>query len=92
MYHSSKRIVATLKLDTTTVERGRTLAVYRAQKAERKAKKARQLVSSIGNQPTLDVNSRKQYFEWSKQDRRLGTKGLLSTIILEEDDSSDIGL
>lgn len=74
--------------DVVEVE-GRTLASYRAEQAEKRARKAR--FSVVGNlKPRLVAN--KPDSQWLKHGKGIGTTGLLSTTILEEDDdSSDAG-
>ena len=86
-------IVGTLGIDKTVEERGRTLASYRAEKAEKQAKQARQSLLRVGLKPMrLDSARRDEYSDWLKQDRGPSrTKGLLSTTILEEEDSSEAG-
>ena len=78
-------IVGTLGIDKTVEERGRTLASYRAEKAEK--------LPRVGLKPMrLDSARRDEYSDWLKQDRGPSrTKGLLSTTILEEEDSSEAG-
>ena len=86
-------IVPTLGIDKAAEERGRTLASYRAEKAERQARKARQSLPRVGLRPIrLDAAPKDEYSDWLKQDRGPGrTKGLLSMTILEEEDSSEAG-
>ena len=86
-------IVGSLGIDKTAEERGRTLASYRAEKAEKQAKQARQSLPRVGLKPMrLQPASRDEYPDWLNQDRGPGrTKGLLSTTILEEEDSSEAG-
>lgn len=92
LHYSINYIVTSLKLDATPEGSGRSLATYRAQKAERRARKATRLLANVGRrQPMHDGSIREQHSEWSKQNRGLGTKGLLSTTIIEEDDSSETG-
>ena len=93
LHYSTKYIVTSLKLDASTEEGERTITTYRAQKAERRARKAMQLLANVGGlRPMHDGSIREQHSERSKQNRGFGTKGLLSTTIIEEDDSSEAGL
>jgi len=85
-------MVRSLGIDRIAEERGRTLSSYRAEKTERQAEKIRQTLPKIGLKPTrLDTGLKEEYSDWLKQDKGFGTKGLLSTTILEEDDSSEAG-
>ena len=85
-------MVRTLGIDRIAEERGRTLSSYRAEKTERQAEKIRQTLPKIGLKPMrLDTGLKEKYSDWLKQDKGFGTKGLLSTTILEEDDSSEAG-
>ena len=71
--------------------RGRTLASYRAEKQAKQARQARFPPLSSGlKSPQVDGALRDDYSDWLKQGRT-GTTGLLSTTILEEDDSSEAG-
>ena len=89
LHHLTRYVIRALGIDVASEERGRTLASYRAEKAEKQAKKARHVVQGSLLSPRLDSSFKDEYSEWSK--RGLGTKGLLSTTILEEDDSSEAG-
>ena len=91
LHHSIRFIIRAFGMDSASEERGRTLASYRAEKAERQARKARYAIQGSLLSPRLDSSFKDEHSEWSTQNRGLGTKGLLSTTILEEDDSSDAG-
>jgi len=92
LHYSMTLIVRSLRIDGTAEERGRTLSSYRAEKTERQAEKMRQTLPKVGLKPMrLDTGLKEEYSDWLKQDKGFGTKGLLSTTILEEEDSSEAG-
>ncbi|MCJ1403267.1 hypothetical protein MMC11_006490 [Xylographa trunciseda] len=92
LHYSINFIVRTLGIDRVTEERGRTLSSYRAEKSERQAQKTRQTLPKVGLKPMrLDAGLKEDYSDWLKQDKGFSTKGLLSTTILEEEDSSEAG-
>ncbi|MCJ1388352.1 hypothetical protein MMC18_001198 [Xylographa bjoerkii] len=92
LHYSINFIVRSLGIDRVAQERGRTLSSYRAEKTERQAKKMRQTLPKVGLKPLRpDTVLKEEYSDWLKQDKGFGTKGLLSTTILEEEDSSEAG-
>ena len=48
-------------------------------------------MTTLGPQNVHSDARTKEYAEWLRQDTRPGKRGLLSTTILEEDDSSEAG-
>ena len=96
-------IIKTFGIDKASEERGRTLAAYRAEKAAKQARKARQTLPRVGvdlKPLRVDNALKDEYAEWLRREkspvisphlRSPGTRGLLSTTILEEDDSSEAG-
>jgi len=92
LHYSTDFIVRILGIDKVTEQRGRTLSSYRAEKKERQIKNQRRTLPKIGLKPMkLDTGLKEEYSDWLKQDKGFSTKGLLSTTILEEEDSSEAG-
>ena len=84
--------MTTLNLNAAQHERGRTLASYRAQHKEKHAKNARISMPRVDMRPKIGGTLKDDNSEWLKQqDKNQAMKGLLSTTILEEDDSSEAG-
>ncbi|MCJ1481847.1 hypothetical protein MMC06_002006 [Schaereria dolodes] len=91
LHYISGFFITAFNFNAGTEERGRTLASYRALQKEKLARKARLTVSGDQSSHKAGGMLRDDYSEWSKHDKGLGVKGLLSTTILEEDDSSEAG-
>ncbi|MCJ1382900.1 hypothetical protein MMC17_006013 [Xylographa soralifera] len=92
LHYSIKFLVRNLGIDRIAEERGRTLSSYRAEKTEKQAEKIRQTLPKVALRPMrLDTGLKEEYSDWLKKDKGFGTKGLLSTTILEEEDSSEAG-
>ncbi|MCJ1434111.1 hypothetical protein MMC27_003477 [Xylographa pallens] len=92
LHYSMTFVIKNLRIDGSGEERGRTLSSYRAEKTERQAEKIRQTLPKVGLKPKrLDTGVKEEYSKWLKQDKGFATKGLLSTTILEEEDSSEAG-
>src|SRR5271154_5773733 len=88
LHYTTKILAAALGMNRMTEERGRTVASYRAELAEKEAKKARHFVSRHGLLPKIDMKIEGYSSDWLKSPV---SQGLQSTTILEEDDSSDAG-
>ena len=88
LHYSSGFVIAVLKLDQAPVQPKRTLAKYRAEK-QKKAAIVKMTVPLSGARPRFDGVLKEEYSDWIRQDKGRGKKGLLSTTILEEDDSSE---
>ena len=80
-----------LKLDKAPAQPGRTLASYRAEKPKKQAAKAKMTMPLIEATPRVEGALKEEYSDWLRQEKGQGKKGLLSTTILEEDDSSEAG-
>lgn len=92
IHQLAKFLIRVLGIDKASEERGRTLASYRAEKAERQAKKTRHSLPQIGLKPLrLDSALKDEYPDWLKQDKSPSTKRPSFTTILEEEDSSEAG-
>jgi len=92
LYYCSGFIVATLRLDKLPEYQGRTLTSYRAEKRAKEARKPRIHTPKVSAPPRPGGALKDEYAEWLSQDKGEGNKGLLSTTILEEEDSSEAGL
>lgn len=89
LHYSSGFVIAVLKLDQAPVQPGRTLAIYRAEKQKKQAAKVKMTVRPLGAPPQFDGGLKEEYSDWLRQDKGQGKKGLLSTTILEAEDSSE---
>jgi len=105
LHHLSGTINALLRIDGASQaerrrrileqqqqDRGRTAAAYRADRAERKAREARQqstLAGSVAVEPKILSTAQLENSDWSPG-RDLGPPTpMMGTMILEEDSSSD---
>ena len=85
-------IVRSLGIDTVAEKPGRTLSSYRADKKERQARKKQPIPPRVGSKPMrLDTGMKEKYSDWLRQDKGFGTRSLLATTILEEEDGSEAG-
>ena len=91
LHYSSAFVISAFKLDQAPAQTGRTLAKYRSEKQKKQVANAKMTMPLVGTRPRLDGAPREEYSDWFRQDKGQGKKGLLSTTILEEDDSSDPG-
>ncbi|MCJ1282999.1 hypothetical protein MMC26_002326 [Xylographa opegraphella] len=92
LHYSMTFLVRNLGIDRIAEERGRTLSSYRAEKTAREAEKLRQTLPKVGfKRIRLDSGVKEEYSDWRKPGKGFGIKGLLSTTILEEEDSSEAG-
>ena len=80
-----------LHLEIRQKKRGRTVALYRMEKVEWEAKKTKTAMPRVGMQSRAGGAMTNEYAGWMRQDRAQGKRGLISTTILEEDDSSEAG-
>ena len=91
LHYSSGFVSSVLKLDQAPAQPGRTLARYRAEKQKKQAAKVRMTMPLIGAPSKIDGALKEEYSDWLRHGKGQGQKGLLSTTILEEDDSSEAG-
>lgn len=91
LHYSSGLVITVLKLDQASAQPGRTLAAYRAEKQKKQAAKVKLTMPVVGAPMKRDGPLKEEYSDWFRQDKGPAKKGLLSTIILEEDDSSEAG-
>ena len=91
LHYSSGFVITVLKLDQAPAQPGRTLATYRAEKQKKQAAKVKLTMPVVGAPMKRDGPLKEEYSDWFRQDKGQAKKGLLSTIILEEDDSSEAG-
>ena len=87
LHYLSRFIITALNLDVVTEDMGTTSASYRENKADTAT---RQSLPRVEFQSSLNNPLRGRYPSSSKQEKAFGNKGLQSTTILEEEDSSDI--
>ena len=93
LHYLINSIIRGLGIDRIAEQRGRTLSSYRAEKLKRQTIRTNQTMPSVGLRSTrLDPSLKEEYPDWLKQDKGSTTKGLLSTTILEEEDSSEAGI
>ncbi|MCJ1307525.1 hypothetical protein MMC25_001171 [Agyrium rufum] len=74
---------------TPPIQKGKTLAEYRADKAEQLASTPQYEIPTVGSQTPLSDEGYEIVPNLNSQDKAYHAKGLLRTTILEEDDSSD---
>ncbi len=95
LYYISVFIRTLLNLDGHIEEpRGRTAAVYRAEKKEKQKLMTNAVflpISRYTPQASLDVSPKEEYVDLLRPDRGRRKGSLIGTTILEEDDSSEEG-
>ena len=95
LHYSTRLFVLVLGLDTVDGElSGRTAASYRAQRAEKQARKAKEALVLEGLQTRFDRSPVAEHSDGMKGGPKsplspMPRRGLLSTTIFEEDDSSE---
>ncbi|MCJ1331263.1 hypothetical protein MMC10_007951 [Thelotrema lepadinum] len=95
LHYSTRLGVFVLGLDKVREEQPRSVASYRAERSQRQAQKAREIVAMGGVQTRFDRIPAAEYIDGTKGGTKsplspVSKRGLLSTTIFEEDDSSDI--
>ena len=87
LHYISKFIITALNLDVISENTGTLSASYCKSKADTAT---RQSLPRAEFQSSLNGPLRDRYPSWSRQEKAFGNKGLQSTTILEEEDSSDV--
>ena len=88
LHYTTDLIGKQLDLNRPAIESGRTRPSRRVERSRKQTSKGQYRMTKLDTHTVLSDGRMDTYADWLKRDTRLGKRGLLSTTILEEDDSS----
>ena len=89
LHYSTTSIANRFELSRSSEEGGGKRLSHQTERPGKQARKYRYQVTALNTQNGHNDARIKGYAEWLKKDTLSGKRGLLSTTILEEDDSSE---
>ena len=91
LHYTTNMIGEQLNLNRPAKESDRTKPSRRVERPRKQTSKGQNQMTSFDTHAVLGDRRIDTYADWLKRDTRSGKRGLLSTTILEEDDSSGAG-